>query len=133
MIYVNTFVSESGTNNLGLFAGQDIQKGQLIWKYHPSTCLIITPEQEDVLLKSKVDSLRQSIHHFGCPNNSGCLIHMDNMRYMNHSDYPNTVSLNADTMIAARDIKCGDELHEDYHSYSAYRYCVEFLRQIDNK
>ena len=129
MIYVNTFVSESATNNLGLFAGQDIQKGQLIWKYNASTCLIVTPEQEHVLLESKVDALTKSIHHFGCPNNRGCLIHMDNMRYINHSNYPNTMIVDEDTMIATRDIKCGEELHEDYHSYSSYRYCVEFLTE----
>ena len=60
MIYVETIVSESSTNNLGLFAAQDIQKSQLIWKYNPSTCLNITPEQERVLTQNKEDCLTEA-------------------------------------------------------------------------
>lgn len=129
MIYVETVVSNSSTNNLGLFAAQDIQKGQLIWKYHPSTCLIITPEQEQVLSRSKEDCFTKAVSHFGCPTTRGCLVHMDNMRYINHSDTPNTNNINDDTMIAARDIRFGEELYEDYREYYSSKYCVEFLTE----
>jgi len=132
-MYVETFVSNSSTDNLGLFAAEDIQKGQLIWKYHTTTCLTITPEQESVLLKSNRDRLTASINHFGCSTERGCLIHMDNMRYINHSDTPNTSNLDNDKMIAAREIKKGEELYEDYHGYSSNRYCVEFLKQHSDK
>jgi len=129
-MYVKTCVSKSSIDNLGLFAAEDIPKGHLIWKYHPSTCLTITPEQEHVLTTSHNDHLTASINHFGCSTERGCLIHMDNMRYINHSETPNTFNLDNDTMIAARDIKEGEELYEDYRGYSSNMYCVEFLQNM---
>jgi SET domain-containing protein len=128
MICVKTCVGNSATNNLGLFAAEDIHEGTLIWKFDNSTCLLLSTKQIDVLGDSHKDNLTSSINHFGCPHPRGCMIHLDNMRYMNHSDEPNTKTLNDNTMIAIQNIFCGEELFEDYREYSKYEYCVQFLQ-----
>lgn len=115
MIFIDTVVAPSTTNNLGLFAAQDIEQGTIIWKYHPSTCMIITHEQINVMKNSFQDALTSSIQHFGCPYKHGFLVHTDNMRYINHNDNPNTICIDDDTMIAMRYIFCGEELFEDYN------------------
>ena len=130
MIIVKTKVLPSVINNLGLFADEDIEIGTVIWNYHPSTCIVIQPEQMQVLSQSYPDNFISSINHFGCPYNDGCLVHLDNMRYINHSETPNTISLDNDTMIASRKIYCGEELFENYRQYSNKNYCVNFLSNM---
>ncbi len=97
------------------------------WKFHPSTCLLLTSEQVDILSKSHQDTSTSAIDHFGCPHKRGCLVHMDNMRYINHCATPNTQTLHDDVMVAARDILSGEELFEDYNQYTSCEYCVKFL------
>ncbi|MBE8424982.1 SET domain-containing protein, partial [Leptospira borgpetersenii serovar Balcanica] len=42
MLLVPTDIADSSIGGFGLFAGRDIQKGELIWKYHPKTVWVLT-------------------------------------------------------------------------------------------
>ena len=55
------------------------------------------------------------------------VMHLDNMRFINHSDERNT-RCDATKMYATRDIQAGEELYDDYTAYAKTgSLCASFL------
>ena len=93
---------KSKIHGFGLFARQDIKKGEII---SIETNFIKKPITEPLDKEWKTYSYRY---------NDFYILPLDNGRFINHSSNPNVI----EAMIAARDIKAGEELTEDYSSYT---------------
>lgn len=120
MFIVKTKVKESKIHGKGLFADQDIKKGQIIWKYNPLIDRRI-PQKKLLQLPSFVQKF---IKYYSYLNDWGEFVLCgDGARYINHSDNPNTedkmtfwnkLFRREGISIASRNIKKGEEITSKY-------------------
>ncbi len=111
MLVVKHFVARSEIHNLGLFLGEPVSMGKVVWRYEPDF---------DVELgRAMVDSLPLQYRHIvlDCAeyfaDRDVYRLGNDADIFMNHCDRPTLLDL-GDVMIAARDISRGEELTCDY-------------------
>lgn len=115
MLLIKTFIGPSSIHGTGLFAGEFITQGTVIWRFNP---LI-----DHLLDKAEVEALpeiaKKHIQRYcGLLENGQYLQTGDNDRYINHSEEPNTVSSQfIGDLIAARNIQSGEEITEDYQVF----------------
>ena len=124
----------------GLFAAEDIQKGTLIWKYSRNInvrviCGSWNGEHE---MRKHLASLTSDVErkdlliHMYCEHG---YIHelLDDCRFWNHSDTPNTGNEGPDPFnaYALRDIKMGEELLDDYGTYEWPDWYLRLLMEYD--
>ena len=114
MLTVATYVATSTIPGagLGLFAKEDIKAGTIIWRYDPDLDLVLyelpsEPVIRDFVLKYGYVPLDGEHRWVLC---------IDDGRFMNHSNMPNTYDT-AEHTIAARDLPAGTELTSDYRSF----------------
>lgn len=117
MLLIKTYLDKSPIQGVGVFAGEFIPKGTLIWKFDPLIDIILTPEQ----VKGLPQPTREFIKFVGIPYPFGAdnyCLSLDNAQYMNHSNTPN-LQYSTDTErygdVAVKDIPEGSELTVDYH------------------
>lgn len=143
MLLVKTMVKSSAIAGMGLFADQDIKKGDIIWKYTPETCNLFTQEQFQVLLNSFHKTEKELIKYYLTYTYyqrflNGVVLCLDNGRFVNHSDEPNLAGpshLPADVAwqysVALRDIQKGEELTENYNTYDAAEWLDDLCRKYE--
>jgi len=123
MFLVKTSVKPSKIEGLGLFADEEIPKGTIIWEFDPKFDLIFSEEEVN-----KMSEIQQNlIHHFAYFSKRlrKYVYCVDDTRFMNHSNTPNTDSVsflgkqeNCD--VANRDIKIGEEITINYRDIDVY-------------
>jgi SET domain-containing protein len=114
MMIVKNYVAPSKIHGVGLFAGENIEKDQIIFVLTPSVDLVMTPE--DIETFGEEFSRFMSVYAYRDIKSGEITISLDNARFMNHQDYPNTLW----TYIfgwSARDIRQGEEVTCDYNSF----------------
>jgi SET domain-containing protein len=114
MLLVKTYLGPSAIHGTGLFAGEPIAKGTVIWRFDPRFDRIFAKAERDAL----PETARQFLERYSYPEFPGSDRHMldgDHARFMNHSETPNTDS-STDT-VAIRDIAEGEELLCDYRQF----------------
>jgi uncharacterized protein len=89
----------------GLFALEEIKKGEVVWKLDPS---------EKILTESERDNLPKEIRKLAFQYKNGFVVVHDKSEYMNHSCNPNLGFSSDEEMSAMRDVKVGEELTYDY-------------------
>ncbi len=97
MLLVKTYLDRSAIHGIGLFAGERIRKGTVIWRRSPEIDLLLTALGKFVLCG-------------------------DDARFFNHADAPNCHDIpdeGGGPTVAARDIEAGEELTSDYASFDA--------------
>ncbi len=121
MLMVKTILNVSGVHGIGLFADQDISKGDIIWAYHKQTCQKYRfKEFLDLCYSLPLVGIQNLINYSYIKNHKIYYI-TDNTRFINHSLIPNIELLDNQVEIAMRDIKRGEELLENYNlSYDVY-------------
>lgn len=137
MLLVRTAVGPC-EHGLGLFAAEDIAAGTEVWRDDPSTVVRLTGAQVGALRASHGGGGAMSafLAHFGYRLTAagGCTcLELDDTRFVNHAP-PERANLanrrgadGAGVMVAARDIRAGEELLEDYlDEYDAVE-CAAFL------
>jgi|APLak6261682215_1056145.scaffolds.fasta_scaffold02099_4 hypothetical protein len=116
MLVVETYLSESRGKGIGIFAKYDIPKDSIWWIRNENFDKVITPGE----LHSYDELAKQFIKEYGFLEATGnwhlCI---DNARFSNHSDLPNTFnnwneSGELVSCIAIKDIKAGEEILCDY-------------------
>ncbi len=117
MLLVKTYIAPSKIEGIGLFAGEDIKKGTLTWKYEPNFDYALSPGQ----VEKMPDLTKNFIKRYGTLSVESGLYIMcgDDARFTNHSNRPNLDAVKKDgeqekVAIANRDIKKGEELAIDY-------------------
>ena len=121
MLFVRTKIKRSYVHGIGLFANQNIMKGELIWKFIPPFDLQIEVTEVDKLAEP---AREQFMNYAYLSTKTGrYILCFDDDRFINHSNSPNVLSSNEGgeegSVIAARDIREGKELVCDYREFDA--------------
>lgn len=116
MFLINTYISKSEIEGVGVFTAEPVKAGQMISKFEPEfDRLIPTPDYlaAPAHLKALLD--RYAFPH---PDKPEFIVYeVDNSRFMNHSKTPNTDYSDFAAGRAIRDIAAGEELTCDYDSF----------------
>jgi len=127
MLLISTYVAPSAIEGLGLFAGEPVSRGSLIWSLNPKFDIFVH-QTEIGVLPPHVQSflIRYSYPHLEMPGYR--VIDVDNGKYMNHSLAPNTDFRIFDKGYALSDIAEGEEITCNYHEFDPD--FVGFMRGI---
>ena len=116
MLLVNTYVASSSIEGVGVFAAEPIEAGQPIWRLDPDFDRLIpvrTYESSPLHVKALLDR-----YAYPSPDRPGFLVYeVDNGRFMNHSETPNTDFSASAGGSALCDIEAGEELTCDYRQF----------------
>ena len=113
MIVVKTKLDKSLISGIGLFANQDILKGELIWKMTSISVFLITPDKYEELSKIEKNFIIEKDYYW-LDDDGNYLIPIDDSRFVNHSNNPNIIEKDENSCIASREIKQNEELTIDY-------------------
>ena len=116
MLLVSTYVAASEIEGVGVFAAAPIPKGALIWRLNPDFDRLVPADSYPGL----PDTMKELIDRYAypSPDKPGYLVYeVDNGRFMNHSDAPNTDFSEYGGGFATRDIAVGEELTCDYSQF----------------
>jgi hypothetical protein len=118
MLIVATYVAPSALEGVGVFAAEPIRGGAVISRFDPEFDRLIETEKylaSPPYLKSLLD--RYAFPH---PDHPEFIVYeVDNSRFMNHSESPNTDFSNFAAGAALRDIEPGEELTCNYNDFFA--------------
>jgi len=116
MLRVKTYLDKSSIPGAGIgcFAKELIVKDQLIWEFDPFFDQVYTQENLD-----NMDEITQQFIITYCfKQNDLYYLCVDNGRFFNHSETPNTLDLpNTNKTYALRDIQPGEEILSDYATF----------------
>jgi uncharacterized protein len=119
MLLVKTTIGESKINNIGLFAGEFIPTGKIIWQWHHGFDQIFDPNDVDTLPEPARTLLIQRAYFSKYLQKY--VLCGDDARFMNHSTTPNTRDSGGHdfqgTTIAIRDIQPNEEITINYFEY----------------
>lgn len=122
MLYVKTKVKESTIEGVWLFALEFIPKWTIIWKFTPWFDLKYTKEEIEALPKQAQEYLERYI--WLSKKSKKYCFSIDNGKYFNHSENPNTLSEYYEdeeeaVTKAIKDIQIWEELTDDYSSFES--------------
>ena len=113
---VRTYVAQSAIEGIGIFAGEPVRRGSLIWHLDPKFDQTISLEELSKLPDWQQDFIqRYSFPHLSRPNHF--VLEFDNGRFMNHTLTPNTDFTEFDKGWAIRDLAAGEEITCNYHEF----------------
>jgi len=115
MIHIKYKLDKSDKHGIGLFADQDIKKGDLIYNASPVLDTNITQDQFDALDEKE----KQEFHWWGFFDEPSQMWHVDFdvSKFINHSDKGTVTqddSHDEAYLIAAKAISKGEELTQNY-------------------
>lgn len=122
MLLVKTRIAQSPIEGIGLFAAQPIAAGTVTWRFMPGFDQLFSAEAIAGLPAVARSALETYTYVHPA---SGLYVYcLDNARFMNHADDPNTAGVHQDGAIegydiATRDIAEGEELTCDYRLFDA--------------
>lgn len=128
MLLVKTKLEKSQIPNAGLgcFAVELIPKGTKIWEFNPDFDRVYTTKEIKGLSLLELEYLDK----YSYKNNGLYYLCVDNGRFINHSEDPNTVE---DTKVqatyASKDIHPGEEVLSDYRTFGVNH--VDLLHNCD--
>ncbi|HKM76033.1 MAG TPA: SET domain-containing protein [Candidatus Bathyarchaeia archaeon] len=109
MLHPNILVAKSSIDELGLFAGQRIRRGERIWQLDPNA-------ESLTLTEAKRLPRRMGKQIYQCGIDTYVIL-TDGSEYMNHSCNPNTWANGDITFDARVDIAAGEEVTCDYGTF----------------
>lgn len=114
MLIIETEIKPSPIHGLGLFTKQRLVKDQIIWELNPIIDQCITED----LLATLPHIAQQFVRHYAWFDDDGDFyVSLDNDKYMNHSDTPNTDNDHPKFCFALCAIDAGEELTCNYHLF----------------
>ncbi len=114
MLLVKTYLNNSDQHGIGLFAAEDIKKGQVIWELNEVTSRIFWKKQFlSICTGLSHPSLLEIINHSYLKDGNVYFLN-DNAKFINHSMSPNIALKDIKTEVAIKDICAGEELTENY-------------------
>jgi uncharacterized protein len=115
MMTIETFLKEVPGKGIGLFTVNAVKKGAVVWKYESNLCksfLAKDVEKMDPVARAFIDK-----YGYIVPGAERIVeLDLDNARFMNHSDDPNT-EYPGHNGYALRDISAGEEITCDYRKF----------------
>jgi uncharacterized protein len=119
MLLVKTKLGLSSIHGIGLYADEFIPKGAIIFKEDEFTIKISKEEYEN-----SPPLKRNFLNTYSYFKENVYKCSLDNDRFMNHSDNPNTIDI-LDMTIANFDIQIGDEITCNYHDICDNEWKIE--------
>jgi SET domain-containing protein len=113
MLIVKTRIDKSTISGIGLFADQDILKGDIVWKMTSISVLKITPVEYKSLSTVEQTFIKEKDYYWIDKDNN-YMIPIDDSRFINHSGNPNIIDSDDNTCVSSKNIKQGEELTIDY-------------------
>ena len=113
MIVIKTKLDKSLISGIGLFANQDVLKGELIWKMTSISVFKITPDRYKALSQIEKDFITDKDYYW-LDEHGNYLIPIDDSRFVNHSNNPNIIETDENFCFASRNINQNEELTIDY-------------------
>ncbi len=116
MMLINTYVASSDIEGVGVFAAEPIQKGALIWRLDERFDRLIDPD----MLRHYPEHMQEFLTRYAYPLHDRpdtLVLEVDNGRFMNHSDTPNTTFKDIVRGYALREIAKGEEILCDYNEF----------------
>jgi SET domain-containing protein len=116
MLLIPTYVAPSAIEGVGVFAAEAIPAGATIWQLDPAFDRLIRGAEVEGLPAI----FQQFVERYGYPyphDPSVLVVELDNGRFMNHSEAPNTRFDNPDAGFALRPIGPGEELTCNYSEF----------------
>lgn len=118
MLMVRNYVAPSAVEGLGVFAAEPIAKGDIVWRFDPRFDRLMPREEYESapgFLKEQLDR-----YAYPMPGRPDLILYeVDNGRFMNHADEPNTDFRDLYGARALRDIAAGEELTCNYTDFFA--------------
>ncbi|MFA7252429.1 MAG: SET domain-containing protein [Candidatus Paceibacterota bacterium] len=130
MLLIKTFLKTDSYGGIGLFANENIPKDKLVWEWNDLVDKMFTPEEFDKFPPPFQDFIKRHGYSpaeeiFG---KKMICINLDDARFFNHPDDPNTTEIKDGVIIANRDIKKGEEITCDYRLIdNDNEFCGNFL------
>ncbi|MFO7478907.1 MAG: SET domain-containing protein [Methyloceanibacter sp.] len=116
MLTVSTYVAPSAIQGLGVFAGEFIERGRLLWSLNPKFDIFVQADEIGAYPPHMQDYIsRYTYPHLEIPG--VVILDSDNGKFMNHSLLPNTDFRIFDKGYAIGDIAPGDEITCNYHEF----------------
>lgn len=116
MLLISTYVAQSPIEGLGVFAGEYVPRGSLMWSLNPKFDIFVRMAELETLPSHMRGFIsRYSYPHLEMPGYR--VLDADNGRFMNHSLAPNTDFRIFDKGYALVDIAEGDEITCNYHEF----------------
>lgn len=120
MIHIKYKLDRSKIHGIGIFADQEIKKGTLIFTAEQILDVNITQRQFDSLSIAE----QKEVKYWGFFDKTSQKWHVDfdHIHFINHSYLANTTqdfSHSETYLVATRDIKCGEELSQNYLSFES--------------
>jgi SET domain-containing protein len=112
MLLIDTYLDKSKINGVGVFAKENVKKGEKIKEVRPEFEIEFDKEN----LPRMPLALARMVDNYAYEREKGSkivVLGIDNEKYLNHSDNP---SVNDDG-IALKDIKIGDEITINYRDF----------------
>ncbi|WP_203293145.1 SET domain-containing protein [Maricaulis parjimensis] len=116
MFLVETYLSPSPLEGLGVYAAQFIPKGQLLWVLDRDVDILLSPAQ----IAERPDVYKGFIRRYAYFDRTlgAYLLDGDHARFLNHADDPNLDFSAVDgSGCAARDIQADEEILCDYRQF----------------
>ena len=118
MLTIATYLDRSHLHGIGVFAGEDVARGRVVWRFNPQIDLEFTDEQwREMELKTVPESFRH-VRRYSYKEGNRFYLCVDNAQFMNHSNDANVANdSTSNTMVACVDIRQGEELLCNYFEY----------------
>jgi SET domain-containing protein len=120
MLRVKTHLEPVPGKGIGLFADEPIAKGAVWWRDDPAFDRTFSAEQ---FIAAPV-VMQLFLRHYATAKSDGSwYLYVDNARFVNHSDDPNTAQANGGSLsiegdwVATRNIEIGEEITSDYRTF----------------
>ena len=116
MLLVSTYVAASEIEGVGVFAAAPIKKGALIWRLDTDFDRLIPADAYVAMPETKKELIDR--YAYPSPDRPGYLVYeVDNGRFMNHDENPNTDFSGERCGVASRAIAVGEEITCDYREF----------------
>ncbi|HXI87270.1 MAG TPA: SET domain-containing protein-lysine N-methyltransferase, partial [Parvularculaceae bacterium] len=116
MLLVSTYIAPSEIEGVGVFAAEPIKKGARLSRFEPEFDRLVPRS----VYETAPPHLRRLLdrYSFPHPDNADLLVYeVDNSRFMNHSENPNTDFSDFANGVALHDIAVGEELTCNYRDF----------------
>ena len=113
MLVIPTYVEKSEIDGLGLYAGKDIEAGEVIWFFDPSNDQVIPATQFDKMISVLDTEQQDRFKRWSYRRGDDYVLCADNTKFANHSETPNCQALRLyDVTLKA--ISKGEEITYNY-------------------
>lgn len=114
MLTIKTYIAAAGNKGLGLFAAEVIPIGTVWWKDDRNFNKLVSKQEVEFY----PEVAKEFVYTYGSMMENGdWYIYMDNGRFVNHSDTPNTNQIENGDWVTNKEISIGEEITCNYKTF----------------